>query len=167
MSVGKISITVQNSVTKALEQTGRNLQSRRVANVLQAGAEILAGGARALAPRDTGALAQSIYTVSPVRDNYRAIMRRKRGSSANIMTRPSYPPREGQALVVVGAYYGRWVQYGRKARAANPEASRKRLRKTVGRQRRNPFFYKGVKRQRPAAETYVQNGIKAIGESGW
>lgn len=163
MSVGRMSITVQNTVTKALEQTGRDLKSRRVTNVLHAGAEILAAGPRALAPRQTGVLAQSIYTVSPIRDNYRAIMKRRQ----NVMVRPKYPPREGQALVVVGAYYGIWVQYGRKARQANPDASRKRLRKTVGRTRRNPFFYRGMRAQRAQAETYVNEGIKAIGESGW
>lgn len=151
----RISMRVTQNVSGKLAKIDLGLKGAAVDRGLLEAADYLAGIARRRAPRRTGTLQAGIYTASSFRDNHPR--RREVG-------RPKYPPKPGQALIVAGTFYQRWVEYGRKAKQG---PARKGAQRGVGRMRRRPFFRQAITSGLPAARAIVAKKLqRIIEESG-
>lgn len=159
---GKIRIKIEDRATKSLEAVRLTLRSPKVTVEVQRGAEIMAHAVRQRAPVRTGALKKGVYTASALKNGKPGITRKHGRSSQVVVPDLRFPPRKGQVLVVSGAFYGRWVEEGRKKRAAVSEASAKSKRRSSGRVRKRPFFRPGIRASRSSAESYIRRRIERI-----
>lgn len=151
--VGRIAVRVEENVTDKLKAVGMSLHSPEIVLEMQRGAELMAQGARAKAPVQSGLLRQGIYTMSLYKLNLPANKE---------IQGPRYLPRTNQVLIVSGTYYGHWIEYGRKARGRDMTKARKASRATVGRIKRTPFFRSGISPLRPVAEAFIKRRIQTI-----
>lgn len=151
--VGRIAVRVEENVTQKLKAVGLSLHSPEIVLEMQRGAELMAQGARAKAPYQSGLLRQGIYTMSLYKLNL---------PNNKQIQGPRYLPRPNQVLIVSGTYYGKWVEYGRKGRKRDLTRARKASRSTVGRVKRHPFFRSGLTPLRPTAEAFIKRRIQTI-----
>lgn len=146
----RISMRVTQNVSSKLAKIDLGLKGAAVDAGLLEAADYLAGIARRRAPRKTGTLQAGIYTANSYRNNHPGLRQ---------VTKPKYPARPGQALIVGGAFYQKWVEYGRKAKAG---PARKGAQRGVGRMRRRPFFRQAIQSGLPGARAMVAKKLQRI-----
>lgn len=152
-----------------LKNIGMTMQSREAIQIVQEGAEIIARRASERAPRgESGNLAAGVYTASRISNRFRQLVRPRTGKRVNQALRYVTV---GTALIVNSVFYSRWVEKGRKPRAADPNARNKRLRRAVGlmagRKRGRPFFRPAIREKRPEAVRYILAGIERLIVQRW
>lgn len=163
-SSNRIGIRVDENVTAKLKQVSTAIAGPAMSKIMHAGAVVMGAPAQAAAPVGaTGALRTGVYVISQHKSTYVQLSRNGRKLNSPLKN----PPRARQALVIASTFYTRFVEQGRKARSANPEASVKRQRSAVGKIRKRPFFMRTVRRMRKTAEAVVERQLVRLIEGAW
>jgi hypothetical protein len=165
-----ISVKIEGveEIRQKLKEVGVSPKSRKFSQLMHRGAEMLVESVQDKAPLGaTGNLRAGVYAASSYRNDFRQLTRRGRR-----VNEPLKYVKTNTALVVSSTFYARWVEKGRKVRAADPNSGNKRLRRAVGpaklgRKRGRPFFRPGLRRRRAEVEAFLQRGMEQIAVEAW
>ena len=159
---GIVHIDGIEDAVKMLSRVDKSLRSPQVIVEIQRGADLMAASAQRKARRRTGGLAKGVYTASQVRYNKPVVTRQVGRHTQDIVQGLHDPPVLGQVLIVAGTFYGRWVEKGRKPRAADKDSAKAHERRGVGRTPRRPFFKPGIKEAQPSAEAFIKRRLERL-----
>jgi hypothetical protein len=175
----EITMDLDLSALKEMDQT----LERECSMALRKAAFLLQRHAARLAPRDTGALAASIYVVTHKSDGRAAaLLTAKAAAGAKDLTFAAPTPEVGalEAVVAVGVSYGVYVEYGHMARrgtaSLRPRAGRIGAKVAAG---ETPYYQAGAytlvpgylfmtqaaELTRPYFEAWIADALKQAGAS--
>lgn len=160
-------IRVEDTASRALGNLERALRNSDVVDdALFAGAQIIANQVRARAPQgETGILRGGVYAISAKRNAAPPQRTRRKGRRTQRVYRLRKRARAGQVYVVSAAFYGTFLERGRKARPGDPNAKQRRKRRGASAMTAKRWFSPAVTASRDTAARYVQQRLRAVAQA--